>query len=467
MIVGVMTFDEPLDLARVRRTIATRFLAFERFRARPDHELGIPVWHTGEAFDLADHVVPAALPAPAGKAELEAFVSRLAGEPLDRARPLWQFHVVERYGTGSALVVRIHHCYADGIALTRVTLSLTDPEPGSNSPPPAGATAHGKRGRAARTGPVARRFELATAGLRLFEQALAGGTQWLGHNLERGLKLARNPEELNEIARHAVGIAAEVARVATLPDDVLTRFKGPLGRAKRAAWAEPLPLHEVRTIARALGVTINDVLMSSVAGALGSYLRSLGDDTTGIRIRAVVPVNLRHPEAALELGNHFGIVFLDLPIGIGHPLERLYAVHGAMAALKDSYQPVMMLGLLAALGVMPGIVENAALDLLGAKVSAVVSNVPGPREPRYFAGRRVRQQMFWVPQSGGLGLGVSVLTYAGQVQFGLIADRKRIPDPQAVVRRFAGEFEQLLLTVLMGPIVLRAGGPAGGLGGSA
>jgi len=120
-----------------------------------------------------------------------------------------------------------------------------------------------------------------------------------------------------------------------------------------------------------------------------------------------------------------------------------------MTGLKGSYQPVMTLGLLAALGVMPGGVENAAVDLLGAKVTAVVSNVPGPTEPRYLAGRRIVQTMFWVPQSGGIGVGISVLSYAGQVQFGMIADARRVPSPRKVVERFSREFEQLLLAVLM------------------
>lgn len=452
MIVGVMTFDERLELGRVRRTIAERFLAFERFHARPDHASGWPAWQTDAEFDLERHVVAATLPAPAGQAQLERLVSRLAGQPLDRRRPLWQFHVVERYGPGSAVVTRIHHCYADGMALIRVMLSMTDIEARPSSRSGAGGAQRAPAASADRAPhPSSSRHELAAAGLALLEKALAGGGEWLSRNLGRGLEAASHPESVSELAQHALGILGEAARVATLPDDTHTRLKGPSGKARRVAWAEPLPLEEVRTVARALGVSINDVLMSTVAGALGSYLRSEGDPTAGLSIRAAVPVNLRHQDATLELGNRFGLVFLDLPVGMTHPLERLYTVHASMKALKDSYQPLMILGLLAALGLMPGPVESAAIDRLSAKVSAVVSNVPGPRQPLFFAGRRIAQQVFWVPQSGDVGLGVSVLTYAGQVQFGLIADRKRIPNPRAIVRRFGEQFEQLLLTVLMGP----------------
>ena len=193
------------------------------------------------------------------------------------------------------------------------------------------------------------------------------------------------------------------------------------------------------------------MLLSTAAGALGAYLRQHGDDTDGLSIRAAVPVNLRDPGAATSLGNQFGLVFLELPIGIRDPLARLFAVHAAMTQLKGSYQPVLTLGLMAALGRLPAAVESAAIDLLSTKASAVATNVPGPQQPLYLAGGRIGRLIFWVPQSGDIGLGLSILTYAGQVQFGLIADAARVPDPDSVTARFREEFEKLVLTVLLGP----------------
>jgi WS/DGAT/MGAT family acyltransferase len=287
-------------------------------------------------------------------------------------------------------------------------------------------------------------------GVALVQKAYAEGAQWLA----RAADLTRNPEQANELARHALGIAGELARVVTLADDPATRFKGALGTRKIAAWTDPLPLAEVKTVAKVLGCTINDLLMSTAAGALGSYLRLHGEDTDGMTIRAAVPVNLRDPEAAASLGNHFGLVFLELPIGIRDPLERLFDVHAAMSALKSSYQPVLTFGLMAALGRLPGSVEAAAIDLLSTKASAVATNVPGPRHPLYLAGRRIRRLIFWVPQSGDIGVGISILSYAGQVQFGLIADYKRVPDPGAVTARFHEEFEKVVLSLLLGPYLL-------------
>ena len=235
-----------------------------------------------------------------------------------------------------------------------------------------------------------------------------------------------------------------------LPPDPPTQLKGRLGNRKQTAWTRSLPLAEVKAVGKALGCTVNDVLLATVAGAIGSYLRDQGDNIDGLQIRATVPVNLRPADQPLSLGNHFGLVYLDLPIGAENPLERVFAVHANMRRLKDSYQPLVSLRLLGAVGMAPAIVQKLAMDLFSSKASAVMSNVPGPAEPLFLAGHEVVQQMFWVPQSGEIGIGVGILSYNGQVQFGLIADSNLIPTPRTVVERFATEFEKLLMIVLMG-----------------
>jgi WS/DGAT/MGAT family acyltransferase len=443
MIVGVVVFDGRVDFRRFRRTIEERFLAFPRFRCRA-HEAPLgPEWVRDAGFDIGRHVVRARLPEPGGQAELEAFVSELASTDVDRDRPMWQFHFIERFGSGSAAVLRIHHCYADGMAMIRVFLSLTDPGTGRPATPHRpGVKPRRSRGE---DGDWFSRTGIPGAGL--LRQAYQEGSAFL----ERAAQVAQDPAQAGEIARHALGIAGELTRVALLPDDPPTRLKGPLGPRKIAAWTEPLPLDEVKPVARALGCTVNDVLLSTAAGALGSYLRRHGEDTDGLVIRAAVPVNLRDPDGAAALGNYFGLVFLELPVGIRDPLERAYAVHAAMAELKGSYQPLLTLGLMAALGRMPVAVEAAAIDILSTKATAVATNVPGPRQPLYLAGGRIGRLIFWVPQSGAIGLGISILSYAGQVQFGLIADALRVPDPDEVTALFRAEFESVVLSVLLGP----------------
>jgi diacylglycerol O-acyltransferase len=171
----------------------------------------------------------------------------------------------------------------------------------------------------------------------------------------------------------------------------------------------------------------------------------------GLEVRAVVPVNLRPPGEGRALGNQFGLVFLELPIGIDHPLERLYEVRRRMKALKGSYQPLIALALLNAVGYGPRALQEQVTALLSASASAVMTNVPGPQKPLYFAGKRIRELDFWVPQSGGIGMGVSIISYDGRIQFGVITDAGRVPDPQRIVDRFADEFDKLLWVTLMSP----------------
>jgi diacylglycerol O-acyltransferase len=168
-------------------------------------------------------------------------------------------------------------------------------------------------------------------------------------------------------------------------------------------------------------------------------------------MRALVPVNLRPLESAHKLGNQFGLVFLDLPIGIENPVERLYAVRANMRALRDSFQPVLTLGLLAAVGAGPKLLQDQLLSALSRNGSAVMTNVRGPQQPLYMAGAKIGRFMFWVPQSGDVGMGASILSYDGQVQFGLITDRGLCPDPERVIARFRPEFEKLVLTTLLAP----------------
>jgi diacylglycerol O-acyltransferase len=209
----------------------------------------------------------------------------------------------------------------------------------------------------------------------------------------------------------------------------------PIGR-KAVAWCEPLPLDQVKAIGKGLGCSVNDVLLSCAAGAIGSYLADHGDDPAGKEIRAMVPVNLRPLEKAWKLGNRFGLAPLTLPVGIDNPIERVFAVRRRMDELKGSYQPLLAFAILSVTGLLIKPAQDAILGLFAKKTTAVMTNVPGPREPLKFCGATLRQNMFWVPASGDVGIGVSILSYAGGVQFGLITDQKLCPDPQEIIDRF-------------------------------
>jgi WS/DGAT/MGAT family acyltransferase len=253
------------------------------------------------------------------------------------------------------------------------------------------------------------------------------------------------------MARTGLQVLRDTAALALLADDSPTQLKGKASGQKAVAWGEPLPLDRVKAIGKALGCSINDVLLASVAGAIGQYLREQGEEPAGKEIRAMVPVNLRPLEKAWQLGNRFGLAPLVLPIGIDNPIERVFAVRQRMAELKGSYQPLLAFALLSVTGLFIKPVQDAVLDLFAKKSTAVMTNVPGPAKPLKFCGSTLRQTMFWVPSSGNVGVGVSILSYGGGVQFGLITDRALCPEPQKIIDCFEPEFNKLLCLTMMLP----------------
>jgi WS/DGAT/MGAT family acyltransferase len=440
MILGVWTLRPGIRYAQLCRRVEERLLRYGRFRQRVEEQGGSARW-VDHPVDVRQHVVREQLPRRRGGAQpaLQQRIGELAMQPLDRRRPRWLIHLVEDYEGGSAIVFRIHHCIADGIALIGVTLSLVD----GGQPPP-------KRSAPAASGDwlvdsLAK--PVAALVLKVLEAA--------GEGAVRSLALLQQPRKgvqgSMELAHTAWQLASDAAALLMMPDDSPTRLKGRPGQCKRVAWCPPLPLEEVKAIGKALDCSINDVLLSCVAGALGQYLRAQGDDVTGVEIRAMVPVNLRPPGQAQALGNHFGLAPLVLPVGLENPVERVYEVRRRMRELKGSTQPLLAFAVLALAGLLVKPAQDVLMDLFRSKTTAVMTNVPGPREKLAFLGSAVEQVMFWVPQSGDIGLGVSILSYGGQVQFGVMTDTQLCPDPQAIIDQFEPEFGKLALLALMLP----------------
>lgn len=442
MVTGVVGLEREASYEQLVETVQSRFLAFRRFRQKAVTQASGAHWELDEDFDIGGHVRRVALPGRADHAELEHYVSDLASTALDPARPLWQFHFVENYAGGPVVVIRIHHCYADGMALVQVFLSLTDASPEAAAR--VVDTERWKRRRAAES----------TVFQRLLEPA-RDGVDFAAHLAQRLCEEAQQLLGEPEKASRYLGVAGELLRELShallLPNDPATCFKGRLGVRKRVAWAEPLPLDDVKAVGKALGCTVNDVLIAAVAGALRGYLIERGLDGDCPEIRATVPVNLRPLEHARELGNHFGLVFLSLPVGEANPLQRAYLVNERMNELKASRQAEVAFGLLAALGMGPHAVQKPTLELLSEKATTVLTNVPGPQQPLFLAGGRVRDMMFWVPPTGTIGMGISILSYEGRVFLGVITDQRLVPDPSGIVRRFGPELEKLLHLALMLP----------------
>lgn len=446
MIVGVWLLQPGITIEALRQRIATKLLKYDRFRQKVEQDVLGAAWVEDDAFDIEQHVVVETLRRKRGQSERAALQSRvgaLATTPLDHAHPLWQFHLVEHYEGGSALIARIHHCIGDGIALISVMLSITD---GGRDPP---------RRRKREAVDAGESDWLADAVLRPVTDIAVKAIGMYGNGVVKSMELLSHPQKgllgSLDMARIGCKVISDAAALALLPDDSPTRLKGqPIGR-KAVAWSEPISLVQVKAIGKALNCSVNDVLLACAAGAIGAYLRGLGDDPTGQEIRAMVPVNLRPHEQAWKLGNRFGLAPLVLPVGIQNPIERVYAVHARMRELKDSYQPLLAFAVLAVAGLMIKPMQDALLGLFSKKATAVMTNVPGPAEPLKFCGATLRQNMFWVPASGNIGMGLSILSYGGGVQFGLITDVKLCPEPQQIIDAFEPQFEQLLLTMMMLP----------------
>jgi WS/DGAT/MGAT family acyltransferase len=453
MIVGVWVIQPGLRYADMSRRIEERLLKYPRFVQCAVEDAAGATWITDPAFDLDNHFVIERLDKKPGGREQEALQERLAQltmEPLNKQHPLWQFHLVEDYKGGSALMVRIHHCIADGIALISVTQSLVDGGCAPPEPPHRDAHRHGLDGA---------EDWIADALLKPFTNMTVKALGAAGDGAVRSMGLLMEPQKGMEkgvhgsvdFAKLAYHAAGDLAALALMADDSPTRLKGIPGFTKRVAWCAPIPLDEVKAVGKALNCSINDVLLSCVAGAIGHYLKGHGEAIKGKEIRAMVPVNLRALDQLHKLGNQFGLAPLVLPVGIENPIERIFEVRRRMLDLKGSMQPLLAFGLLAVAGLLIKPAQDAMLGLFSKKTTAVMTNVPGPKVKLKICGSTVEESLFWVPQSGTVGLGISILSYGGGVQFGVVSDSTLCPDPQRIIDQFGPEFATLSMVTLMLP----------------
>jgi diacylglycerol O-acyltransferase len=433
MITGVIVFGTPMDRERLKATLEERLLRFDRFRQRIVRPvLGAPYWEDDPDFDLNYHVQLATLPAPGGQAALQDVASLLASTQLDPSRALWQFHLIEQYGEGCALICRLHHSIGDGLALVHVLLSLTDTEPGTPWPV---VEPQAKRRR--RPSPMGRLLRPARVACKTTRQVT-------GTVLEQLNEVRADPAHAVDLARLGVRGTTALARLLLLWPDRKTIFKGPLKVPKRASWSAPIPLQDIKLIGGELGGTVNDVLLTAMSGALRRYLLARGERVDGLNFRAIVPVDLRKPGTEEELGNKFGLVFLSLPVGIVDPGERLGELRRRMDGLKNTLEAPVAYGIVSTIGRLPQAMQDIVVDIFGLKGTAVMTNVVGPGEQLYLAGAPLESLMFWVPQSGHLGLGVSILSYNGQVWMGTATDAGLVPDPDAIIDAFHAEYDELL-----------------------
>jgi len=429
---GVLVLDGDVSRDEIAALLGERLGRIPRFQQRVAEDWGRSVWTDDAEFDIRRHVVEQQLHAPGSDRILATAIERHLHEGFDRAHPLWAFHVLRGYqGSKTVVLARIHHAIGDGVALMMVLLAMTDPD-GS--------------GGARVVEPHAGRnpFLDILAGSRgaTLKAARHAAEQWAPETLRLMLTPAEAYAKLGWVER-AVGSAAAVTRILATLNEPQTPFKGELGVPKRVAWTERFALDEIKAIGRGLGATVNDVLNNAMVGGLRRYLARGGVPRERLSFRCAMPVNLRLLPEMAALGNRFGLVFLDLPVGIEDPLRRLEAMRRSASSLKRSVEPLLVLSLIDLAGRLPSVVQDLLVTIFGAKATAVFSNVPGPNTPLWFGGRPISDIFFWVPQAGRLGLGVSILSYAGQVRMGVGTDAGLVPDPEHIIDGFHAELDAL------------------------
>ena len=432
---SVLLFDQPVDWERAKEITQRRLVdRYPRFREKvvdSRRPFGPPRWELDADFALEHHMHHLAMPSPGDPGQLQELAGELMTVPLDRNRPLWQSYLVDGYREGAALIVRMHHCIADGIALARVMFSLTDAEAEAGIEP-------------LRPGYAETRSRLLIGG------APVPGTRRLKRVLDAGATVARQGAHIAASPRHAARVAGAVTRDGTTalkllltPADAATALKGEPRVSRRVAWSEPLSLAMIKRTAHANEATVNDVLLAAVSGGLRHYLRDRHSPVG--EIQAMVPFNLRPLERAVprSLGNRFGLVLVSLPVGVSGSYRRLVQVSRRMDEIKRSREPAVSYGILSAAGVAPSAVQRRIVDMFSAKGTVVLTNVPGPTETVYFAGTAVRSVLVWAPTSGHIGMSISIFSYRGEVTVGLMVDAALVPDPEQVVAALSQELARL------------------------
>ena len=429
---AVLWFDEPLDWDRVKAVFRERVIErFPRFRRRIV-EAGptrTPYWEDVPNFDPDVNVHHLALPEPRDERALQALVADLMTEPLDRSRPLWRMYLVDGYGDGCAVVVRMHHCIGDGVRLARVMLMLTDEG--------------GKADVELDTRDGVARWRRLNALVRPAATASATARRAAGAAVHETMETIVHPRRVPALARTAAVDAQALGKMLFTGSDPDTALRGELGYARRVAWSKPVRLMRVKSLGRRADATVNDVLVAGMAGALARYLSERG--TPADEVHAMVPFNLESADEPLptELGNRFGLIELALPVGTADPVERLRAVKAQMDRIKSSHEPQMAYGVLSAVGLTPPAVEGRLLDFFTSKATMVMTNVPGPRRRLSVAGVPLGGVLVWAPCSGTLGMTVSIFSYHGEVTVGLMTDAGVVPDPDRIVAAFEAELRAL------------------------
>lgn len=405
----------PITLARVRALVESRIGFVPRLRMRlafSPGQFGPPVWVDDELFELDHHVMAfAGDDEPLTRKRFDALADGVLSVPLERSRPLWEIHLAPWLDDNTVgIVMKVHHALVDGLSAVALATLLLDVDPAATSPEPEEPAAwHPRRA----PSPVRMAFEsLADAGMT---------------PARAGVRLARaaateGPGLARTLRRAALAVGEDVLRSA--PPSYLNASIGP----RRTLVGHTTPIGDMLEIKAATGVTLNDVALAVVAGALREV--AIAHGTMPGPLKAMVPVARRTADEAGEMGNRIAFVAVTLPLQERRPLRRLEEIHAATSAFKSDGRATGSEAILGAIGVLPTAVQARAARLAASAraYNLVVSNVPGPREPVYLLGARALEVHPVVPLSESHALSVGILSLADRLCFGGYVDPEALPE---------------------------------------
>lgn len=434
----------PIDWDRyreiTRERLWDRYLVFRSVVVRDED--GAWCWEEQEGADIEARYEHVTLPEPGGDAELQDLIAAQRVVPLDRAEPLWRAVLVDNFHGGSAVLFRGHHAIADGIRMVQLALSIFDADPDGTRVETRPETVPTPQ---AAVQPVAPRSRLGRLASQLATVPTASARVVRGvvtnpvGAAHTGLMVSRS------VLRAVPGDVDTVRKLALGTRNDASIWTGEVGEHKAIAWSPPLPLDEVKEVARVHGATVNDVLVTCIAESMRAYLEK--HHAACDSVTWDVPVNLKpfDPDLPVTLGNAFAIVQLELPTNLDDPLRTLEVVRQRMSRIKGGHEAVIDFGVQAAISRLNKRAYRVAVDVIADRAVGVLTNVPGPRIPLYAAGQKVEGMIGWAPVTANQVMSVTIYSYDGRVFVGIAADAGLVPEHQMIVDGFGDAFRRLSL----------------------
>jgi diacylglycerol O-acyltransferase / wax synthase len=419
---GMMILEKKISQKKLIDTLENRLLRFDRFRQKISIKNNTPYWEDDAAFNIKNHLFFADIDTNQPYKILQQQVSRLMSEPLDYTKPLWDAHIYNLSNGQSAIVFRLHHAIADGVALIRVLFSLT----GESSK--------------ASIEKIEKSKGFSWKSIPLIKQIK--DTYDSGEKVIQGIKNTfRNPEIIKEQLGHLSDVTKDVMSIFTDKDITGSFYKGEFSDSKIAAWSVPVDLITMKKLGKKYGATLNDVLLALMTGAVRKHLTKHKQPVNdGLRI--VIPVNIRDMSEEIVLHNEIGFISLELPVHLKNFKSRLKYINVKTSLLKNSPEPLLLSKLMEIVAdYLSKDQKNKFASFMATKIGAVITNVPGPRNPVYLSGIKVSDIYCWIPHTAPLGVGLSMLSYNNKVTTGMIIDRNMADDPDFLLNAFVRELE--------------------------